>query len=57
MLLTARLSSYRRRLLILQKTQPIPRGAKLRIIQAEERAKPVADTLLEAYTAFLNYQS
>ncbi len=31
----------------------IPRGAKLRIIQAEERAKPVADSLLDAYTAFL----
>jgi hypothetical protein len=31
----------------------IPRGVKLRIIQAEERAKPVADSLLVAYTAFL----
>lgn len=31
----------------------IPRGVKLRIIQAEERAKPVADSLLDAYTAFL----
>jgi hypothetical protein len=36
LLLTARLSFYRRRL-----------------IQAEERAKPVADSLLVAYTAFL----
>lgn len=31
----------------------IPRGVKLRIIQAEERAKPAADSLLDAYTEFL----
>lgn len=31
----------------------IPRGVKLRIIGAEERAKPVADSLLDAYTEFL----
>lgn len=31
----------------------IPRGVRLRIIQAEERAKPVADSLLDAYTEFL----
>ncbi len=31
----------------------IPRGVKLRIIQAEERAKPVADSLLDAYMEFL----
>ena len=33
--------------------QNIPRGVRLRIIQAEERAKPVADSLLDAYTEFL----
>ena len=31
----------------------IPRGVKLRIIAAEERAKPVAESLLDAYTEFL----
>lgn len=31
----------------------IPNGVKLRIIAAEERAKPVADSLLDAYTEFL----
>ena len=31
----------------------IPRGVRLRIIQAEERAKPVADSLLDAYTEYL----
>jgi hypothetical protein len=31
----------------------IPRGVRLRIIQAEERAKPVADSLLDAYMGFL----
>ena len=31
----------------------IPDGVRLRIIQAEERAKPVADSLLDAYTEFL----
>lgn len=31
----------------------IPRGARLRIIEAEERAKPVADDLLDAYLEFL----
>jgi hypothetical protein len=31
----------------------IPRNVKLRIIGAEERAKPVADSLLDAYTEFL----
>ena len=31
----------------------IPRGVKLRIIAAEERAKPVADSLLDAYMGFL----
>jgi hypothetical protein len=33
--------------------QSIPRGVRLRIVQAEERAKPVADSLLDAYTEFL----
>lgn len=33
--------------------QNIPRGVRLRIIQAEERAKPVADSLLDAYTEYL----
>lgn len=31
----------------------IPNGAKLRIIAAEERAKPIAESLLDAYTEFL----
>lgn len=31
----------------------IPDGVRLRIISAEERAKPVADSLLDAYTEFL----
>ncbi len=31
----------------------IPRGVRLRIIQAEERAKPVAESLLDAYIDFL----
>ena len=31
----------------------IPRGVKLRIIGAEERAKPVADSLLDAYVEYL----
>ena len=31
----------------------IPDGVRLRIIQAEERAKPVADSLLDAYTEYL----
>lgn len=31
----------------------IPDGVRLRIIQAEERAKPVADSLLDAYMGFL----
>ena len=31
----------------------IPNGVKLRIIAAEERAKPVADSLLDAYAEFL----
>lgn len=31
----------------------IPRGAKLRVIGAEERAKPIADSLLDAYTEYL----
>ena len=31
----------------------IPRGAKLRIIAAEERARPVAESLLEAYIEFV----
>jgi len=33
--------------------ESIPDGVKLRIIEAEERAKPVADSLLDAYTEFL----
>jgi len=33
--------------------QNIPRSVRLQIIQAEERAKPVADSLLDAYTEFL----
>ena len=33
--------------------QAIPRGVRLRIISAEERAKPVADSLLDAYTEYL----
>jgi hypothetical protein len=33
--------------------QNIPRGVRLKIIQAEEQAKPVADSLLDAYTEFL----
>ena len=31
----------------------IPDGVRLRIITAEERAKPVADSLLDAYMEFL----
>ena len=31
----------------------IPRGVKLRIIAAEERAQPVAESMLEAYMEFL----
>ena len=31
----------------------IPDGVRLRIISAEERAKPVADSLLDAYTEYL----
>ncbi len=31
----------------------IPDGVKLPIIQAEERAKPVADSLIEAYVEFI----
>lgn len=31
----------------------IPRGVKLRIIAAEERAQPVAESMLDAYMGFL----
>lgn len=35
----------------------IPRGVKLRIIAAEERAQPVAESMLEAYMEFLIIKS
>ena len=35
----------------------IPRNAKLAIVKAEERAKPVADSLLEAYVEFISVKA
>lgn len=35
----------------------IPRGARLRIISAEERARPVAESLLEAYVEFITIRA
>jgi len=35
----------------------IPRNAKLAIVKAEERAKPVADSLLEAYVEFIRVKA
>ena len=35
----------------------IPRGVRLKIIEAEERAKPVADSLLDAFAEFLTVKA
>lgn len=37
--------------------QSLSRSVRLRIVQAEERAKPVADSLLDAYVEFISVKA
>ena len=37
--------------------QSLSRSVRLRIVQAEERAKPIADSLLDAYVEFISVKA